>query len=136
MAGAPAHPKLDGGVPAERDHSDTEAGEEDAHADVRDVVGVYLSALKLELAVPAGQKAGEPDQHLSERWMDVEVELALDVVPAELAEVGLVPDDVVRMTDAVEARPAREERVDRGRDVLRLLLEELALARRGVALAF
>jgi hypothetical protein len=136
MAGAPAHAELDGGVPAERDHGNTEASEEDSHAHVWNVVGVRLSALEFELAVPAGKKASKPNEHLAQRRVDIEVKLALNVVSAELAEVGLVPDDVVRVSDAIEARPAREKRVDRGRDMLRLLLEELALARRGAASAF
>ena len=59
--------------------------------------------------------------------MHVEVELALEVVRAELAEVRLVPDDDVRLADRVEARPAREEGVDDRGDVFEVLEEELAL---------
>ena len=62
--------------------------------------------------------------------MDIEVELALEVVAAELAKVCFVPDDDRGMPDAVEAWPAREQRVDDGRDMLEVLLYELAL--RGV----
>jgi hypothetical protein len=57
----------------------------------------------------------------------VEVELALEVVRTKLAEVGLVPDDDVRVTDLVEACPAREKGIDGWRDVLGTLVEELAL---------
>ena len=59
--------------------------------------------------------------------MDIEVELALEVVAAELAKVCFVPDDDRGMPDAVEACPAREQRVDDGRDMLEVLLYELAL---------
>ena len=55
------------------------------------------------------------------------IELALEVVRAELAEVRLVPYDDVRLADVVEAGPAREEGVDDRRDVLEVLEEELAL---------
>ena len=59
--------------------------------------------------------------------MDIKVELALEVVGAELAKVRLVPDDDVGLADGVVARPAREEGVDDRGDVFEVLEEELAL---------
>lgn len=59
--------------------------------------------------------------------MYIEVELALEVVAAELAKVRLVPDDGVGLADLVEARPAREKGIDDRRDVLEVLVDEFAL---------
>ena len=123
----PGHPELHRGVPAEWYERDTERREDDAHRDVRDVLRVHRAALEPERAIVAREEAGEADDDLAERGVDVEVELALDVVGAELAKVRLVPDDDVGLADVVEARPAREESVHDGRDVLEVLQEELAL---------
>ena len=88
---------------------------------------VRLTALELERAVVACQQAREADQHLAKRGMDVKVELALEVVAAELAKVRLIPDDSVGLAYLVEARPAREQRINNGRDVLKVLVNEFAL---------
>lgn len=61
--------------------------------------------------------------------MDVEVELALQVVAAELAKVCFVPDDGGRFADFVETRPTGEQGIDYRRDVFQVLLDELALRR-------
>ena len=127
MARPPAHTELDGGVPPEGDHRDAKHGHHDAHRDIGDGVGVGLARLELERAVVACQQAGEADEHLAERRVDVEVELALEVVAPELAKVRLVPHDGARLADLVEPRPAREQRVQDRRDVLEVLLHELAL---------
>jgi hypothetical protein len=57
----------------------------------------------------------------------VKVKLALEVVRAKLAKVRLVPDDDGRLADLVVPRPAGEECVHCGRDVLDVLLDKLAL---------
>lgn len=56
---------------------------------VIDIIRVLFTALELKLAIVARQQAGEADEHLSKRWVDVKVEFVLEVVGAELAEVGL-----------------------------------------------
>ena len=127
MARHGAHPELNSGVPPERHERDAERGEHDAHGHVRHRLGVRRAALERERAVVPGQQADEADEHLAQRRVHVEVELALEVVRAELAEVRLVPDDDVRLADRVEARPAREEGVDDRGDVFEVLEEELAL---------
>ena len=65
-----------------------EGGVEEPHEGVVDVLGVFLARLEFEGAVVAGQVAGETDEHLSERWVHVEVEFAFEVVGAEFAEAG------------------------------------------------
>lgn len=122
-----AHAELDGGVPPERDEGDTKGGHHDPHGDIRDTRGILFAALELKVGVVAGEQAGEGDEHLPEGRVDVEVELALEVVRAELAKVGLVPHDHVCEADLVEAGPAREERVDGGGEVLEVLGDEFAL---------
>jgi hypothetical protein len=61
--------------------------------------------------------------------MHIEIELALEVVRAEFSKVGLVPDDDVRFTYLVEARPAGEECVYDGGQVFAILLDKLGLRR-------
>ena len=127
MTRHPAHAQLHSRIPPEWDKRNTERGKYDTHGDVRHSVGVSRPALEAKCAVVAREQAGEADEHLPERGVDVEVELAFEVVRAELAKVRLVPDDDVRLADLVEARPAREQRVHDRRDVLEVLHEELAL---------
>ena len=127
MARPPAHTQLHGRIPPQRDKRNTEHGHHNAHRDVRHVLRVRLAALKLERAVVAGQQTREANEHLAQRGVHIEVELALEVVAAELAKVRLVPDDGVGLADFVKACPAREQRVDDGWDVFEVLEEELAL---------
>src|SRR5579863_7463739 len=127
MARPRAHAKLDGGVPPEGDHQDAKGGQDDAHSDIRDVLGIHLAALELIAAVVPGQQTGEPDEHLAERGVHVKVKLALEIVRAKFAKVRLVPDHVRRLADLVEARPAGKEGVHNGRDMFQVLLYELAL---------
>jgi hypothetical protein len=128
MTCTPAHAELNRGVPSKWNHGHAEAREKNSHGDVRHIVWVLFSALELEAAVKTREETSETHKHLAERWVDIEVELALDVVSAELAEVGLVPDNIVGLADPVETRPARKESVNDRRDVLNVLFEELALA--------
>jgi hypothetical protein len=127
MARPQTHPELDSGVPAEGHHRYAKRSHHDPHRNVRDVLWIVCPALKLKGAVVAGQKPGEPDEHLAQRGVDVKVELALEVVRPELAKVRLVPDDEARLADLVKAGPTGEEGVDDGREVLQVLKDELAL---------
>jgi hypothetical protein len=63
-----------------------ESGVEQAHESVVELFGVSLAGLELEGAVVVSEVAGEANKHLSERRVDIEVELALEVVGTELAE--------------------------------------------------
>lgn len=127
MARPRAHAEFDGSIPSEWDHQNAKGGQDDAHGDVRHTVGVGLAALKFVAAVVSRQQPREPDEHLPERRVDIEVKLALEVVRTELAKVRLVPDDDGRLADFVEPCPARQEGVHRRCDVLEVLLDELAL---------
>jgi hypothetical protein len=64
-----------------------------AHKDVVDLLGVGLTRLELEGTVVSGQITRKANQHLSQRRVNIEVELALQVVGSELAEMRLVPGD-------------------------------------------
>ena len=70
----------------QRNGGRAEEGVEHAHERVVDVVRVRLARLELERAVVSGQITGKPDQHLSQGRVDVEVELALQVVGTEFAK--------------------------------------------------
>jgi hypothetical protein len=93
MARPRAHAELDGSIPPEWDHQNAKGGHDDAHGDVRHVVGVSLAALKFEVAVVPRQQPCEPYEHLPKRRVHIEIKLALEVVRAKLAKVGLIPDD-------------------------------------------
>ena len=70
----------------ERNAERAEGGVEQAHESVVELFGVCLAGLELEGAVVVGEVAGEANKHLSKRRVDIEVELALEVVGTELAE--------------------------------------------------
>ena len=53
---------------------------EEAHEGVVQLRGVRFSGLELERAIVSCEVSGQTDEHLSERWVDIEVELALEVV--------------------------------------------------------
>ena len=107
MARPRAHSKLDGSIPPEWDHQNTKSGHDNTHGDVRHIVRVGLAALKFEVAIVSRQQPREPDEHLPERRVDIEVKFALEVVRTELAKVRLVPDDEGRLADFVEPCPTR-----------------------------
>ena len=74
------------GEVCERNAEGAKGGVEQAHESVVELFGVCLAGLELEGAVVVGEVAGEANKHLSERRVDIEVELALEVVGTELAE--------------------------------------------------
>lgn len=109
------------------------------------VLDVAVSdVVELEPAVETDEPAGETEQELCERWVDVEVVFARDVVGRELSEVHFVESgdmvfrlgaetrrmhmyshDLVWMVDSEEAQRESEERQDRHECHARLLrLEE------------
>lgn len=127
MTRPPTHPKLHGSIPPKRDHSHTKRRQHNPHRDIRHLIRVNLPTLKLEAAIVACQQACKTDEHLAEGWMHVEIELALEIVRAEFAEMGFVPDDDVGSTNFVEAGPAGEEGVDDGWDMFHVLHQEFTL---------
>lgn len=131
MARPLAHTQLNSSVPRQRHHPHAKRREHHPHRDIRHILRVRLAALELERAVVAREQAREADEHLAERRVHVEVELALEVVRAELAKVRLVPHDDVGGADFVEARVACEEGVDDGWEVFEILEREFFL--RGVS---
>jgi len=75
----------------ERNAERAKGGVEQAHESVVELFGVCLAGLELEGAVVVGEVAGEANKHLSKRRVDIEVELALEVVRTELAEAVIEP---------------------------------------------
>ena len=68
-------------------HADgTERGVEQAHEGVVELLRVGLATLKFERPVVSCKVSRGTDEHLAERRVDIEVELALEVVGTELAE--------------------------------------------------
>lgn len=60
-----------------------------AHEGVIEALWVPLSGLELEGSIVSSQVSRESDQHLPKRWVDIEVELSLEVVGTELSEAVL-----------------------------------------------
>ena len=106
MARPRAHAQLDGGVPSEGYECNTICRHHNAHGHIGYTVGIRHSTPELEVAVIARQETSEPNEHLSQRWVNVEIKLAFEVVRPKLAKVGLVPDHQVREPDFMKARPA------------------------------
>jgi hypothetical protein len=127
VAGSPAHAELDRSVPPQRDHSHTETRQKDTHCNIRNILGVCLTTLEFIVAIVTRDKSGETDKHFAQRWVNIKVELAFDVVGAKFSKVSLVPDDIVGMAYAVEPSPTGEKGVDGGCDMLSTLFEEFTL---------
>jgi hypothetical protein len=127
VARSRTHTEFDSGVPPEGNHQDAKGCHDDADGDVWHFSRVHLSAFKFKATVVPRKQTSESDEHLPERRVHVKVKLALEVVRAKLAKVRLVPDDDGRLADLVVPRPAGEECVHCGRDVLDVLLDKLAL---------
>jgi len=85
------------------------------------VFRVLLPTLELITAVIPRQQSRKSNKHLPQRRMDIKVELALEVVGAELSKVRFIPDDDVRPADTMEAGPTREKGVENGRYVFKVL---------------
>ena len=101
-----AQAQLDRGVPSEGYERNTICCHHHAHGHVGYTLGIQLAALELEVAVIARQETSEPNEHLSQRRVNVEIKLAFEVVRPKLAKVGLVPDHQVREPDFMKPRPA------------------------------
>ena len=100
----------------ERHAQRPERAVEQPHEGVVQFFRVRFARLELEGAIVAGQVAGQTDEHLAQRRVDIEVEFALEVVRAEFAEVCLVPGDDGREADLPHAREECEGCEDEGRD--------------------
>lgn len=75
--------------PRQRDQHHAKARQHDTHSRVWQVGGVLDARLEFKTAIVAGQETRETDEHLAERRVDIKVEVAVDVVGAELAEMRL-----------------------------------------------
>ena len=69
------------------------------------MVPVLVARLsEVEAAVVAGERAHASDHHLPQRRVDVKEEGPVDVPAGELAEVSLVPADVISVIDSIQSR--------------------------------
>ena len=83
------------------------------------------------MSIITRKETNKAHDHLSERRVDIKVELPLEIVRPKLAEVGLIPDDDVRVPNTIEARPARQEGIDCWWKMLEILLDEFRLKKEG-----
>jgi hypothetical protein len=79
------------GEVCERDAEGAKGRVEQAHESVVELFRVGLAGLELEGAIVVCEVAGQTDEHFAERRVDIEVELAFEVVGTEFTEA------VVRM---------------------------------------
>jgi hypothetical protein len=59
--------------------------------------------------------------------MNIEVKLALDVMRAEFAKMGFIPNDNIGCTNFVVSRPTGEKSVDDGWEVFDVLKKKIRL---------
>jgi len=100
------HTKLHRRVPRQGNHQDAEGRHHDSHRNVGHRVRVGIARLELETTVITGEQARQSNEHFAEGRVDVEVELALEIVRSEFAKVCLIPDDSVVGADTVESSVA------------------------------
>lgn len=64
----------------------------EAHGDVGNtrLQVVLANVLEVEITVEASEPAGESNEHLGERWMDVHEEFSLDVLGSKATEAGCI----------------------------------------------
>jgi hypothetical protein len=82
----PAEIHLPSRIVCKRNTHDPESRIEHAHEGVVDVFWIGLAGLELERPIVTGQVTGQTNQHLSQGRMNVEVELALQVMRAEFSK--------------------------------------------------
>jgi hypothetical protein len=86
------------GEVCERDAESAKGGIEQAHESVVELFGVGLARLEFEGSIVVCEVARQTDEHFAERRVDIEVELAFEVVGTEFTEA------VVRMVRDVFQR--------------------------------
>lgn len=87
--GGAAKVQVPGRVVREWNANCTEQGIERPHEGVVDIFWVFLARLELKRSIVTGKVAREANQHLAKGWMDIEVELAFEIVGAEFSEAIL-----------------------------------------------
>jgi hypothetical protein len=132
MACPCAHSQFNGGIPPKWDHSDAKGCQHNPHSDVWHLWRIGLSTLEFKTSIVSSEESNEANDHFTQRWVDIEVELAFEVMGAELAKVRFVPYDDVGGTNVVKTSPAGEESVDDGWNVFEILEEEFALKKKTV----
>jgi len=95
MARPLTHAKLHRSIPAQWHHPHAKRCQHHPHRNIRHMRRILRTALKVKATIIPRERASEPNEHLAEWRMHVKVKLALEVMRAELAKVGFVPDDDV-----------------------------------------
>lgn len=127
MARPRAHPQFNSGIPPEWDHGDAKGSQHNPHSDVGHFWWIDLSTLEIKSSIISGEESDEPNDHFTQRWVDIEVELAFEVVGAELAKVCFIPHDDVGGPNVVKTSPAGQQGVNDGREVFEILEKKFAL---------
>lgn len=78
--------KLLGGIIGQGNANGTPESVELAHEGIVDLLGVGLAGLELERTIVASEQSAQTNEKLSGRRVDIEVELALEVVATKLSE--------------------------------------------------
>ena len=70
------------------------------------MVPVLVARLsEVEAAVVSSERPHAGNHHLAQRGVHVKEEGPVDIPAGELAEVGLIPANMVRVIDSIQSRP-------------------------------
>jgi hypothetical protein len=90
--GRSAEVQLLGGEISQWDTDSTECRVKETHEGVVQLRRVGLSRLELKRPIVSGKVSRQADKHFPQRWMDIEVEFALEVVRSEFAKAVPLSD--------------------------------------------
>ena len=82
----PTEVELPSGIVSKRHTYNTEHGIEGAHKGVVDIFWILFSGLEFKGTIVSREETRQTNEHFSERRVDVEVELTLQIVGTKLAE--------------------------------------------------
>lgn len=132
MACPRAHSEFNSGIPPEWNHGDAKGSQHYSHSDIRYFWWIDLSTLKIKSSIVSGEQSDESDDHFTQGWVNIEIELAFEVMGGEFSKVCFIPDDKIGGTDVVKTSPAGQEGVDDGGEVFEILEKKLALEEKDV----
>jgi hypothetical protein len=79
---------LTGSVVGEGHANSSKESVEYPHEGVIDIWRVLLAGLEFKGSIVPSEIAGQTDKHFSKRWVNIEIELALQIVRAEFSETS------------------------------------------------
>ena len=103
MARPLVHTQHYSGISGQRHHTNPKRGKYNTYGNIWDTVD--LSTLELEAPIVTCKQTGKTYKHLAKRRMNIKVKLALEIMRAEFAKVGFIPNDNIGCTLLKLPRP-------------------------------